>query len=207
MMQLVLPAMLAAAFCAACLQRFRGGRLLLIADDDIKIAPDSMSDLFAPADSAQDAADAFVQQRQNGNIDRARRLGKKLARTLPRSLAGYEGLPQTDETLRQVQLLYSYLVITTIEQCSPNSIVAQTALRVYHQTVRQDSEQAYEATVDSAGFTLYRLAQRRGEAPGPVFAELCGSSQDPQLAQNGDCLYKRYQAHCHSLCQRAGYQS
>ncbi len=206
MMQLAQAAILMAVFFAVFTKDPANGLFCFAADEDIKIAPDSMSDLFAPVDSAQDAADAFVQQRSNGNIDRARRLGKKLARTLPCSIASYPNLPQTGEVLRQVQLLYSYLVITTIEACSPNSILAQTSLRVYHQSVLAISEQTYDATVDSAGFTLYRLAQRRGEDPGPLFAELCGLPGDQALIECGSRLYRRYQAHCQALCSRAGYQ-
>lgn len=208
MTQLLLTVMLVAAFVAACLERRKGeGLVFAAADEDIKIAPDSMSELFAPVDTAQDAADAFVQQRSNGNIGKARRLGKKLARALPKSIAQYQQLPQTPQVLRQVQLLYTYLVFTTIQEQSPDSILAQTALRVYQQTVQAASEEAYDAVVDSAGFTLYRLAQRRGEDPGSVFAELCGHPGDEQLAEVGQALYKRYQEHCITLCERAGYQS
>ena len=207
MTQLFIFVILAAAFAADGLARRKGEGLVLAADEDIKIAPDSMSELFAPVDTAQDAADAFVQQRSNGNIARARRLGKKLARALPHSIAKCKQLPQTPQVLRQVQLLYTYLVFTTIQEQSPNSILAQTALRVYQQAVQAASAEAYDAAVDSAGFTLYRLAQRRGEAPGSVFAELCGHPDDARLTEAGQALYRRYQEHCITLCGRAGYQS
>lgn len=179
------------------------GGFLFAADDDIKIFPGSGTRI-ASGDSAQEDADEFVRQRNNGNIDRAKRLGARYARHLCRLWRPGD----SSEVLSQKKVLYAYAVANAIEERSPNTFLEQAALSAFHQNVANRSAADHETIEDSAAFTLYLLAERDrcGAGFGRVYAQLCGREDDEEMVGKGIWLYHRYTADCASIFNRANYQ-
>ena len=177
--------------------------VMLFADDDVKIFPES-GQVPPRKDPAAEDAELFVRQRQNGNIDRAKRLGARYARHLRRLWRPGDTAP----VLAQKKILYSYAVAKTIEERSPNSFLEQAALSAYHQNVQNRSKADYDTIVDSVAFTLYLLAERNrnDKSFGEVYAELCGHKHHEEYMGRGILLYHQYTADCASVFNRAGYR-
>ena len=98
-------------------------------DSDIKIVPDKPSKVF---DMSEGAAYAFIREKTNGNMEKARALGKRFAGELT---AGRTGVAQfgvgafdDQDTLAQRNVLFAFIVGRVIEEMAPNSIVAQSAM-------------------------------------------------------------------------------
>ena len=94
-------------------------------DSDIKIVPDKPSKVF---DMSEGAAYAFIREKTNGNMEKARALGKRFAGELT---AGRTGVAQfgvgafdDQDTLAQRNVLFAFIVGRVIEEMAPNSIVA-----------------------------------------------------------------------------------
>ena len=161
-------------------------------DSDIKIAPDRPSQVF---DLSEGAANAFVREKNNGNMEKARQLGELLAGELTAGTGGipYFGVGAFDDpqSLSQRRLLYAYVVSRVIEDTAPNSIVAQSALSAFYDRIQREAPEYYEAVTDSAALSLYILAGRSNPedyaALGRVFARLCGREE-------GDEVFVRYGA-------------
>lgn len=170
-------------------------------DSDMKIAPDRPSELF---DLSEGAASAFVREKNNGNMEKARQLGQSLARELGRRQGGlpYFGVGVFDDaqSLGQRRLLYAYIVSRVIEDTAPNSIVAQSALSAFYGQIQRETPEYYAAVTDSAALSLYILAGRSEpddyNALGGAFARLCGREGDPVFQRYGRELALYFAVKC-----------
>ena len=177
-------------------------------DSDMKIAPDRPSELF---DLSEGAASAFVREKSNGNMEKARLLGQSLAAELGREPGGlpYFGVGAFDDgkSLDQRRLLYAYVVSRVIEDTAPNSIVAQSALSAFYSQVQRETPEYYPAVTDSAALSLYILAGRSEpddyNALGRTFARLCGREEDPVFCRYGRELALYFAVKCTQAVLRA----
>lgn len=186
--------------------------LLLAAegDEDIKIAPGSFSQPCAE-DGADLAARDFLKQKGCGNIDRARDLGTRYAKALLHTqdgpLAGEaEGKPP--QVQHHIYLLYAYVVSHVIADHSPNSILAQTSLNIFHSTVEASSAEMTAHINDTAAFSMYILYERsssRADEVGRIFAGLAGRETDTALAAYGNRLYDEIYLFCVQEIRRTKY--
>ena len=150
-----------------------------IGDEDIKIANGSFKKT-PMEDQAEQAARDFLRQRDIGNIDRARSLGKFYADSLwstASEMFAVEDSKMSQQEKHHVILLCSYLINRIIAECSPNSIVAQTVLNAFYTSVEERSETLYRHISDTATFSLYILNERTGgdyRQVGEIFSRQCG---------------------------------
>ncbi len=156
-------------------------------DDDIRIASDTPSRELRPqADLGESVAQEFQRHKENGNIFMANRLGEELARPLreePAELfADTEGIER-----RHVQFLYGFAVRLAIHQGMDVSILEDTVLHSFLETVEHFSGPVYAALTDSVSSTVYRLCLSDEQPVGGAFARIAESS--PSL---GEMLYARY---------------
>ena len=170
-------------------------------DSYIKIFPDKPSKVF---DMSEGAAYAFIREKTNGNMEKARALGKRFAGELT---AGRTGMAQfgvgafdDQDTLAQRNVLFAFIVGRVIEEMAPNSIVAQSAMSAFYETIERTSPEIYRQISDSAALSLYIFSARStpGDetAAGEVFARLCGREGDALFVAYGRELAGYFMDHC-----------
>lgn len=170
-------------------------------DEDIKIAPGSFSQPRGE-DGADLAAQDFLRQKRCGNIDRARDLGSRYAQALLRPDIGplaSEAEGKTPLMQHHIFLLYAYVVSHVIADHSPNSILAQASLSIFHSEVEAGSPEMMRHINDTAAFSLYILYERsasRADEVGRVFAGLVGEETDAALSAYGNRLYDKIYHYC-----------
>ncbi len=170
-------------------------------DDDMKIAPESMSEALASEDSGESVRQELAEQQEKGNVDLAKELGEKYALTLM-SLVDTSG--EMSSLLREQVVLFSFAVNKVIEELAINSIVAQTALSCFYQQLESKGGSLYDTISDSIAFSLYISATkglRAGGTIGGVFAKLLQKGNDPQTVSLGNALFADYYARCSKLLQ------
>ncbi|MEM1484087.1 hypothetical protein V6615_04300 [Oscillospiraceae bacterium PP1C4] len=177
-------------------------------DSDMKIVPDRPSEIF---DTSEGAANAFVREKSNGNMDKARVLGTQLAIELTAESKGGAtlfgvGAFDNEHTVKQRKVMFAYVVKKVIEDMAPNSIVAQSALSAFYETIQQTSPEIYELATDTAAFSLYNLSARTSPedpcAIGNVFALLCDREDDPVFVRYGCELASYFTMYCTQVALR-----
>lgn len=170
-------------------------------DSDIKIVPDRPSEIF---DTSEGAAVAFVREKNNGNMEKARILGTRFAEALfsddRKGIAFGIGEMDDANTIAQRKVMFTHVVGQVIEDIAPNSIVAQSALSAFYDRIQQDSAEIYDQVTETAAVTMYMLASRTTaddpQAYGGVFARLCGQEGNPLFVQYGSELANYFKLFC-----------
>ncbi|MFQ9873015.1 MAG: hypothetical protein ACLRVT_08545 [Oscillospiraceae bacterium] len=181
-------------------------------DEDMKIMPqDGLPQ--QDDDSAEDSAEEYVREKDNGNMARAHRLGEVFAGEVLREKGVYTlGLSETESLLmlKHRRILFAFVVDRTLDECSPNSLLAQAALNVFYDAIQKEAPEFYREMNASGAFSLYLLSAR-GENPavhvGEDFAELCQVPDQPQIAQMAEHLYDYFVGFCRDALERIGYVS
>jgi hypothetical protein len=183
-----------------------------VEDEDIKIAGESFSSGSRQEDSSEIAARQFLEQKQSGNIDKARALGERYVQVLldeVPELFGAAAQPQP-LLLHHQMLLYSYALNRVVAEHSPNSLVAQTVLNVFYDELESSSPAIYHHVSDMAAFSLYILCERSerrsDDEIGNVYATLCGEADNAQRSEEGNRLYRLYSAYCKKLHDEAAFR-
>lgn len=177
-------------------------------DSDMKIVPDRPSELF---DLSEGAASAFVREKNNGNMEKARALGVHLAAELSAEKQGVTlfgvGAFDNADMLLQRRVLFAYVVGRVVEEIAPNSIVAQSAMSAFYDAIQADSRETYKLLTDTAVFSLYSLSARAAPddpcAIGRVFARLCAQENDKLFVRYGCELVEYFSMYCTQLVLRA----
>ena len=197
---------------AAVLRREKDPQPLLavVGDEDIKIAEGPFKRPAAKQDMAEQAARDFLEQKQNGNIDKAHRLGEAFALALwelaQDLIMGDHGLSQQE--IHHRLLLCSYSVNRVIAELSPNTMVAQTALSRFYAKVEEYSEMLHRHVSDTAAFSLYILSGRtNGSAAeiGRIYARLAGYEGNPLKIEQGGDIYSAFYKSCSLLLDEVEY--
>lgn len=172
-------------------------------DEDIKIAPGSFTGIHALSDSGEEAARQFLEQKECGNIDKARALGKAYADAIIHIETGpvaESGKPRTQRELHQQLLLYSYTVNRVIAEQSPNSIVAQACLNVFYSRIEEASQELHKHVSDMAAFSLYVLCERSRNRTdddiGAIYAQLCDFAGKREVIDEANAFYRRVYEFC-----------
>lgn len=176
-------------------------------DSDMKIVPNDPSELF---DSSEGAATAFLRETQNGNMEKARKLGAQFAAELTagdRGIVNFGvGAYDDESTLLQRSVLFAYIVNQVVEDLAPASIVAQSAMSSFYSCLQEYSPQVYERITDAAVFSMYILSVRSAPddpcAVGNVFARLCGREGDKVFVRYGCELANYFNMYCTQLVLR-----
>ncbi len=172
-------------------------------DEDIKIAPKTFKPNRPPLDSGEEAARQFLEQKELGNIEKARELGASFAQAvinLEDGPVAERGKKRTQRELHNQIVLYSYIVNRVIADHSPNSIVAQSCLGVFYKTVEAASAELFSHISDMAAFSLYVLCERSknrtDDEIGVIYAELCDFDGREEIIAEGNAFYRRIYAYC-----------
>ena len=161
-------------------------------DEDVKIASDNPSESLRPQrDYGETVAKEFQRHKENGNIFMANRLGEELAKPL---LGGDEGLFDNLNlcSTNQLYFLYGFAVRKAVNEGIEVSILADTVLHSFSETVKNRNEAIYAALNDSVSDTVYRLCLSDDSCIGTGFAKLCGQGSNSRWVELGCESYQTY---------------
>jgi hypothetical protein len=179
-------------------------------DDDIKIA-DGHYSAPKPEDTSERAAREYLDQKRAGNIDRARELGRLLARAVldERGPLADELTGKSMQARHHIYLLYTYVANRAIAEKAPSSILAQTSLSEYFKEIEAVSPELYRHVNDMAAFSLYirceRSRTRTDDEIGRIFAELAGCRDDHAMAAYGNGLFRGFYDACEKQIEAVPY--
>lgn len=171
-------------------------------DSDMKIfgvkeEPDSTDGA-----EVQALAEEMKRQRLNGNSERAKQLGIRMAALAPDSadadildlsrLLG-DPLPAPD-IMCQIRILLIFIAESCLHLYTPTPLLATTAANALYDKLIEDDPGFYDTISNGAAFSFYYLALRHSgkadENIGATFAMLCGAEEDQALADLGARVYQ-----------------
>ena len=154
------------------------------------------------------AAMEYRRQLENGNLQRAHRLGEALC-----SL--FLGMPVAGEFAAQQWVLLSFLAENELEHQVGNSIISQSAHSRFAELLEQQSPELARTVHDARAFTLYTLNEARCKPPtdprrtprseGEIFARLCGCPEQEEVIELGERLSQDFTDRITGLIAAAGF--
>ena len=172
---------------------------MLFDDSDVKIFNDGKkgNDSF---DEVSVIAE-MTKHRSNGNIEKAKNLGKHLAEIFvdePHLLSNLENevgpLRHDDGFMYQVKVLLVFTAEYCINHCLPSPLLSNTAVNAMYDTVKKKAFEFYDRLDDAAEYSFYYLAVRKGvDIPaniGVSFAMLCGNEKSEDSAKLGTKIFE-----------------
>ena len=173
-------------------------------DSDMKIAPEDFDASDEPCnekDSIEATAHLLEQEKRNGNLSRARRLGAIMAE----DVSAIEGETTADDhfLMTQRRILLAFAVEVGLDAYLPNNLTAQTAQTIFYDTLHITAPTFYDDLQESGAFSFYFLCVRDGthgihegkqveKRVGETYASLCGKAGDASFARIGQELYVRF---------------
>lgn len=180
-------------------------------DSDMKIAED-LGSIIAVDQNKRDTdemANIFVRQKEIGNIDKARHLGEIYGNRLLncKTAANSEKLHDEEPLVREHRkILFSYAICRVARDLSPNSILANTAIAVFYDCLR-DNEEVYNIVNNTAAISLYMLTGRRNRPTvGHVFAQLCQHEDNAKYIELGNTLFDYYSKFAKKQLKAIGFE-
>jgi len=165
-------------------------------DSDIKIAGDHPSKgmRILPEEPSEELALLLVRQRENGNLDRAREIGRRTAFDLC-NFRDYRG--ETDQLVKeQMRILYAFTVAYGLGESFPNPLLAETATNEYMMTFKSVDEDYYDLIQISGAYSMYVLCSRNPlemeVTIGGVFAKLCQHEGEVDWERKGSQYFAEW---------------
>lgn len=167
-------------------------------DRDMKIAGSHPSQEIRKLPSEEALSPELRQAMADGDIERARRLGERMAEKLLAADRGESfGLHESADLLQRRNLL-AFTATTGFDRFCKNRTVAAVAYGAFYDYVKKRSEKTYFEMSDTGVFSFYYLALRRGgdveRRMGQTFAMLCGKDGDPVYQEVGEAVYCSFSA-------------
>lgn len=182
-------------------------------DRDIKIAGEEKP---GPDDHIEQDAEELRRQHENGNLGRARTLGKTLAQKLKDvdGEAFFGRDPSEDDALRcQRRLLFAFSACWGVERFIDAKLLQDVTLNAFYNALKAGLPDLYHS-LDSAGaFSFYYLCVRReGEARpsrdiGRYFAMLAGKNGQEVIERLGEALFIRFSDVVREAIEASGFKA
>lgn len=184
---------------------------MLFDDSDVKIFTDSDETAENPYEVSVIAE--MTKQRSNGNIKKAKDLGKHLAEIFvdePSLLSQLEGelgkIECNDDQMYHVKVLLVFTAEYCINHLLPATVLSNTAVTALYDTVIKKASEFYDKLDDAAEYSFYYLAVRKGieisNNIGISFAMLCGKADDEYYSQLGKRLFEIAQHEIEKIIDR-----
>ncbi|MBE6764933.1 MAG: hypothetical protein E7546_03505 [Ruminococcaceae bacterium] len=177
-------------------------------DSDMKIVGSAPSKAEEPRDN--ETVNLYEEQKQNGNIAKAQRVGATLAGDIDAlSVECEAALPSDDMLAVQKKLLMIFSFVAGIEEFSPNKLIVRTTLNVFYDTLKKEDPALYESMGLTGAFSFYYLEYRRsGDATANIanaFAMLCGAESDSAYVETGSAVFEKYYSFVKELIAQVEY--
>lgn len=170
-------------------------------DSDMKIAPERPShrtdEQPQQSEELNELFQEVVENRQNGNREKAIRLGQELAcdaaspdgKVLSGSNKGESPLLTSHR-----KILFAFVMDQVMDTKAANPLVAEVVSNSFYKAVERQFPQFYQELRQYGAFTLYLLCSRERppQGYGKAFAELVRRPEDPEIVRLGDTLYREY---------------
>lgn len=140
--------------------------------------------------------EALNSHRQNGNLQKAKLLGKRLATLTPLiDSTGEDALAvdfkellapkfQSQDILFQIRVLMIFAAESLLQLKIPAPQISTTAINAMHDALRKEHANFYKNISDGAAFTFYYLAMKKGKDLendiGEAFAMLCSVKKNSE---------------------------
>jgi len=181
-------------------------------DRDMKIAGERPSAAIRSAKAAKLSEDDFSRELSNGNIERAKLLGKRVAEKFCEAgddIMMDSEFAENTEMLMQRQQLLAFGVRIGLERFCPNATIVNSAWSSFENTLQKIAPMMYSSTTDTGAFSFYFLAYRRGgdveRRIGQTFAMLCSHDGDPIYQELGEALYCWFTSFIKEQCDLADF--
>lgn len=172
---------------------------MLFDDSDVKI--------FSDRDTAEDNSyevsviAEMTKHRSNGNILKAKQLGKHLAEIFvdePSLLSQLEGevgkIECDDDDMYHIKVLLIFTAEYCINRLLPATLLSNTAVNALYDTVIKKAAAFYDRLDDAAEYSFYYLAVRKAveisKNIGASFAMLCGEDKNEYYTNLGKRLFE-----------------
>lgn len=169
-------------------------------DSDMKIFGNAADD-SVNAEEVRQLMQEMKRQRVNGNSERAKRVGARLAAIVPggenedsRSFSAILGetLP-APYVMYQIRVLIIFAAESNLHRLLTTSFLATTAVNALYDTLTENEPRFYDNISDGAAFTFYYLRLRSGgdinRGIGEAFAMLCDRENDESYIKLGSEVY------------------
>ncbi len=171
-------------------------------DGDVKIF--NSADTAAPPQEDLDALAAQTEtQRANGNLSRAKQLGRDLSSVSTNSaellaLAESFGLSLSDEWAQHLRVLMLFSSQEALQALLEPKLLAEAAITAMNNALINHEKAFWDTVSDGRVFTQYLLALRNPLADeaekdgqiGEVFAQVCGQEDNPDLRALGATVFR-----------------
>lgn len=143
----------------------------------------------------------MTKHRTNGNLDKAKQLGKYLAQIFadePQLLSDLEeeiGTIQRDDHLMyQMKVLLIFTAEYCLNHYMTTPLLSSASVNAMYSSVRKNCPEFYDRLDDAAEYSFYYLAVRKGveisKNIGLSFAMLCGKENDSYYVNLGTRLFE-----------------
>ncbi len=161
-------------------------------DEDIKIAAIGVEK--PKKQESERVIDEYTRESKNGNIEKAKALGRELAAEVVKNLNSFPAEEQDDAALSvQRGVMMTFAAVVAMEENIFSTVVHQAAENSFNEELQKLSPDIYKAVSDSGAFSFYYLAYRRGtevvRRMGQTFAMLCSHDGDPIYHELGEAIY------------------
>ncbi len=172
---------------------------MLFDDSDVKIFTDGNN---VEENSYEVSVIAeMTKHRSNGNILKAKQLGKHLAEIFvdePSLLSQLEGeigkIECDDDDMYHIKVLLVFTAEYCINHYLPATLLSNTAVNSLYDTVIKKASEFYDRLDDAAEYSFYYLAVRKGvdisKNIGVSFAMLCGKDKNEYYTNLGKRLFE-----------------
>ena len=183
-------------------------------DDDIKI--------FTPAaknnaDVDQDVIatmEALDRERQNGNVNKARVIGKHLSKLFIDEVNRLDSLPeefQGSKVRQNTGVLFLFSAETALNMFLPTNTLATIAISALNDRLEDRKSDLFRNVYESPAYSFYYLNIRKGSEDipndiGSAYAMLCSHENDPAFIEMGSSLYNMVLDEVESDVKKAKFQ-
>lgn len=184
-------------------------------DDDIKIFT-SDKDLASSVDvdaEVLNTVETMDRERQNGNVNKARVMGKHLAKLFndevdPRKERDEQF--QDKAVIQQIGVLFLFSAETALNIFLPSSTLSTIATTSLHDQLDDRKSKLYRDVYESSAYSFYYLSIRKGSdniatSIGEAFAMLCHHEGDPVFRHEGCQLYNKVLNEVESEVKKANF--
>lgn len=184
--------------------------LMFVSDDsDIKIAPNSFEHFNRRENCETEDAEIYLKHKQKGNIDKAHYLGKKFYEIV-KNQKDYHDFDNKEFVDAQLKALCGFLAKVKLENCSPDSIIANSAVSVLYDNINENLPEVYSMMNNSATYSVFLLSTsatiNKDVSFGKVFAEICSKQNDRDYIDFGINFYNKYDLLFSNVCESISFE-
>lgn len=167
-------------------------------DSDMKIVSGPGLARKNREDAGEVAAQEYVDQKENGNLEKAHLLGKDLFAVFyqPDGPVLNIGTTSLEEKVRaQRKILFAFAAEAALDAGLHSTVLPQTAMQEFLNQLKQANEELYDKINDPKTFSYYLLYEKESykyPSIGHAFALLCEEADNEDLISLGNLLYDEF---------------